>query len=208
MAAILLQSVGQNAAPAITVIPLLILYLGIIAWLSYDASQDSNWVVWLLLFLFAGPVTIPFYIFASLLARRGTSQDKLDQLADEKRGAANAFKFSSDIDKLKWAASLDPAKGTVFEPSLGLSLRQDRHDAFIDDRANWLLETGDDAEAFDYLTGMYAIASEQADGPRIAGYKRIIETRLTNGAARFAYWQQHGTDIPEPDEIEENPEKT
>ena len=78
--ALLLQSVGQNALLAVTVIPLLILYFGLIAWLTFDASQDSNWFFWLLLFLFAGPVSIPFYILASLTARRWTRQEKLDEL--------------------------------------------------------------------------------------------------------------------------------
>ena len=194
--------VQQNATLAITVIPLLFLYFGVIAWLTYDASQDSNWVLWLSLFIVAGPVTIPFYIFASMLARRGTSQEKLDHMADEKRSEANAFKFSSDIDKMKWLGSLDPAKGTVFEPAVGLSLRQDRHDSFHDDRADWLLGHGEDAEAFEYLTGMYTIASEQSDAQRSAGFKRIIETRLPNGAARFAYWKENGVDIPLPEEEE------
>jgi hypothetical protein len=134
------------------------------------------------------------------MARRGTSQAQLDHMADEKRNEANAFKFSSEIDRVKWMGSLDPAKGTLFEPTLGLSLRQDRHDKFVDERADWLLENGEDGEAFDYLTGMYKIAVEQADGPRVAGFKRIIEARLPNGAARFAYWQEHGVDIPPPEE--------
>ena len=143
MLALLLQGgaaqVQQNATLAITVIPLLILYFGLIAWLTFDASQDSNWFVWLLIFVFTGPFGILFYIFASLIARRGTSQDKLDHLADEKRSEASAFKFSSEIGKVKWMGSLDPAKGTLYEPTLGLSLRQDRHEKFVDERAEALL---------------------------------------------------------------------
>jgi hypothetical protein len=194
--------VQQNAVMAVTFIPLLILYFGIIAWLTYDAAQDSNWFIWLVVFILTGPVGMVFYIVTSLIARRGTSQDKLDHMADEKRNEANAFKFSSEIDKMKWMGSLDPAKGTVFEPTLGLSLKQDRHEKFIDERAEWLLANGEDPEAFDYLTGMYAIAKEQSDVQRSAGFQRIIETGLLNGAARFAYWQAHGTDIPPAEEEE------
>lgn len=202
MLAILLQGgtaqAMQNATMAITVIPLLILYLGLIAWLTYDASQDSSWVVWLLLFLIAGPISIPFYIFSAYMARRGTPQDVLDARADEMKNAAKAFKFASDIDKMKWADGLDPARGTMFEPSVGLSLRRDRHEQSVhDERADWLLASGSDAEAFEYLTGMYAIAGEQGDLQRAAGYRRLIETRLHHGAQRLAHWEQTGLDLSE-----------
>jgi hypothetical protein len=198
--------VQQNATLAITVIPLLILYLGVIAWLTYDASQDSSWFVWLLIFIVTGPLGMGFYIFSSLIARRGTSQDKLDHMATEKHDAARAFKFSSDIDKMKWVGEQDPTKGTLFEPTLGLSLRQDRHAQFVDERAEWLLQNDEDAEAFDYLTGMYAIATEQGDVQRSTGFKRIVETRLQNGVARFAYWQEHGVDPPVSEEKTMNEE--
>jgi hypothetical protein len=186
-----------NAQLAVTVIPLLCLYLGLIAWLTYDASQDSNWFVWLLLFLFAGPVTIPLYLIASRLARRSTSQARLDALADGKRTLGSEFKFGSEIDRAKWMQDQDPTVGTMFEPSLGLSLRSDRHVIkFSDPYAEELLARGDEAGALRYLLGMYAIATEQGDLERQAGIRALVGAKITRGVERLQYWERTGEDLP------------
>src|SRR5687767_14261629 len=120
LAFLLLQSSGaaqveRNATMTITVIPLLILYLALIAWLTYDASQDSAWAIWLMLFILAGPVSIPFYIWSAHMARRGTPQDVLDARAEEKRGGAK-YRFASEIERMKWEEGQQPGRGTVFDP--------------------------------------------------------------------------------------------
>ncbi|MDQ3023148.1 MAG: hypothetical protein M3R04_01990 [bacterium] len=184
----------QEFTLAITVIPLLCLYIGLIAWLTFDASQDSNWFVWLLLFAVAGPVTIPLYIVTSRMARRTTPQDVLDARADQHKHSP--FAFSNEIDRTKWLEEQDPTKGTMYEPSLGLSLRSDRHEKYADPFAEQLFDAGDEAAAFRYLAGMYMIATEQGDQQRQAGLRALIDTRIGNGHARLGHWVNTGEDLP------------
>jgi hypothetical protein len=183
--------VAHNGALALTVIPLLILYFGLIAWLTYDASQDSNWFIWLLAFLLLGPVSIPFYIVTSLMARRGTPQHVLDARAEEKR--KSPYKFVSEVERSKWIAGLDPEHGTMWEPTLGMSLSAGRHDHYLDDTAQQLLAKGDEAGAFGYLTELYEIAREQGDIQRAAGLRHLVESRIDNGPERFRQWEKGET---------------
>jgi len=189
-----LQSAAMFGMASV-VIPLLILYFGLIAWLTFDASKDSNWVIWLFLFLGGGPVTIPLYIIVAARARATTSQDRLDEDAEGRR---NAFKFATEIDRVKWIAGLEQSGGTMYEPSVGLNLRRDRHATFRDERAEQLLADGDPDAAYEYLSSMYEIAREQADTTRAAGFRHYIEARLPDGAARLRQLDGLPPEEPQP----------